>query len=111
MEHPVSTGLAAATATASTTIGRYRWVICALLFFATTINYVDRQILSLLKEMLDQKIGWTNEQFGMVNSWFQVSYGCGLLLFGWLVDRFGIKIGYSLSIFAWSLAAAAHALV
>src|SRR5437764_9269097 len=83
-----------------------RWTVWALLFFATTINYVDRQILSLLKEMLDLKIGWTNEQFGMVNSWFQVSYGCGLLLFGWLVDRFGTKIGYSLSIFAWSVAAA-----
>jgi MFS transporter, ACS family, aldohexuronate transporter len=101
----------AAVATPAPAAGHYRWVICALLFFATTINYVDRQILSLLKEILDQKIGWTNEQFGLVNSVFQITYGFGLLGFGWLVDRFGTKMGYTLSICAWSLAAAAHALV
>src|SRR5207244_8450696 len=92
-------------------IGNFRWVICALLFFATTINYIDRQILSLLKEILDEKIGWTNEQFGWVNSTFQLAYGAGLLGFGWFVDRFGTKIGYAVSIAAWSVAAAAHALV
>jgi len=92
-------------------IGNYRWVVCALLFFATTINYIDRQILSLLREILDQQIGWTNEQFGWVNSAFQFAYGIGLLGFGWFVDRFGTKIGYTVSIVAWSIAAAAHALV
>lgn len=92
-------------------IANYRWVICALLFFATTINYIDRQILALLKEILDQKIGWTNEQFGFVNSAFQFSYGLGLLGFGWFVDRFGTKLGYAVSIAAWSVAAACHALV
>ena len=61
--------------TAQSTRGRnFRWVVCALLFFATTINYIDRQILSLLKETLDQQIGWTNEQFGWVNSAFQFAY-------------------------------------
>jgi ACS family hexuronate transporter-like MFS transporter len=94
-----------------TSVGNYRWVICALLFFATTINYIDRQILSLLKGILDEKIGWTNEQFGWVNSAFQLSYGIGLLGFGWFVDRFGTKIGYAVSITAWSVSAAAHALV
>src|SRR6516162_9137968 len=89
--------------------GKYRWVICALLFFATTINYIDRQILSLLKEILDQQIGWTNEQFGLVNSAFQFAYGLGLLGFGWFVDRFGTKIGYAVSIAAWSVAAFSHA--
>jgi MFS transporter, ACS family, hexuronate transporter len=89
----------------------FRWVVCALLFFATTVNYIDRQILSLLKEILDVKIGWTNEQFGWVNSAFQLAYGVGLIGFGWFVDRFGTKIGYAVSISAWSLAAAAHALV
>ncbi len=92
-------------------IPSYRWVICALLFFATTINYIDRQILALLKEILDREIGWTNEQFGWVNSAFQVAYGLGLLGFGWFVDRFGTKIGYAVSIAAWSVAAAGHALV
>ncbi len=89
---------------------RYRWGVCALLFFATTINYIDRQILSLLKEMLDQRIGWTNEQFGWVNSAFQLAYGVGLVGFGWFVDRFGARIGYAVSIAAWSVAAAAHGL-
>lgn len=92
-------------------IGNYRWVICALLFLATTVNYIDRQILALLKEILDKEIGWTNEQFGWVNSSFQVAYGLGLLGFGWFVDRFGTKIGYAVSIAAWSVAAAGHALV
>src|SRR5512138_3569897 len=96
----------AAPAQSPGVIGNYRWVICALLFFATTINYIDRQILSLLKEILDQKIGWTNEQFGWVNSAFQFSYGIGLLGFGWFVDRFGTKVGYAVSIAAWSVSAA-----
>lgn len=92
-------------------VGNYRWVVCALLFFATTINYIDRQILSLLKEILDKEIGWTNAEFGWVNSSFQLAYGLGLLGFGWFVDRFGTKIGYAASIAAWSVAAAAHAFV
>jgi len=101
----------AAAAPPAGPLGSYRWVICALLFFATTINYIDRQILSLLKEILDKQIGWTNEQFGWVNSAFQFAYGMGLLGFGWFVDRFGPKIGYAVSIAVWSAAAAAHALV
>jgi ACS family hexuronate transporter-like MFS transporter len=91
--------------------GHYRWVICALLFFATTINYVDRQVLSLLKGTLDQEFHWTNEQFGLVNAYFQGAYGVGLLWFGWFVDRFGVKIGYAVSIVGWSLAATGHGLV
>ncbi|MFM7397712.1 MAG: MFS transporter [Verrucomicrobiota bacterium] len=89
----------------------HRWVILALLFFATTINYIDRQILALLKPMLDAELGWTNEQYGYVNSAFQGAYAFGLVGFGWFIDRFGVKIGYAVSIFAWSAAAAAHALV
>jgi Sugar phosphate permease len=100
-----------ATTTESGPIGKYRWVICALLFFATTINYIDRQILSLIKEILDKQIGWSNEQFGWVNSAFQLAYGVGLLGFGWFVDRYGTKIGYAVSIAVWSVAAAGHALV
>ncbi len=92
-------------------IGKYRWFICALLFFATTINYIDRQILSLLKPILDVELGWTNEQFGVVNSVFQAAYGFGLLGFGWFVDKFGTKLGYTVSIIGWSIAAGLHALV
>lgn len=91
--------------------GRYRWTICALLFFATTINYIDRQILSLLKPILDEQLKWTNEEFGLVNSAFQGAYAIGLLAFGWFIDKYGTKIGYTVSIVAWSVAALGHALV
>lgn len=93
------------------TTGRYRWTICTLLFIATTINYVDRQILSLVKPILDEELGWSNEEFGIVNAVFQGAYGFGLLFFGWFVDKYGSKIGYAVSIVAWSLAAMGHAAV
>ena len=99
------------TSASTTGAPSHRWVILALLFFATTINYIDRQILALLKPMLDAELGWTNEQYGYVNSAFQAAYAFGLVGFGWFIDRFGVKIGYAVSIFAWSAAAAAHALV
>jgi MFS transporter, ACS family, hexuronate transporter len=89
----------------------YRWVICGLLFFATTVNYIDRQILSLLKPILDEQLQWTNTEFGYVNSAFQGAYGIGLLIFGWFIDKYGTKIGYTVSIAAWSVAALGHALV
>ncbi|MEO7598261.1 MAG: MFS transporter [Opitutus sp.] len=100
------------TAPASTSApSNYRWVVCALLFFATTVNYIDRQILALIKPILDEQLGWTNEQFGAVNGAFQGAYAVGLLIFGWFIDRFGTKIGYATSIAAWSVAAFSHALV
>ncbi|MBI5382885.1 MAG: MFS transporter [Opitutae bacterium] len=98
-------------APASPAVGNYRWIICALLFFATTINYIDRQILSLIKEILDKELGWSNTQFGAVNSAFQLAYAFGLLGFGWFVDKYGTKVGYAVSIAAWSLAAMGHAFV
>jgi ACS family hexuronate transporter-like MFS transporter len=91
--------------------GNVRWIICSLLFLATTINYVDRQILALIKEFLDRELHWSNEEFGLVNAAFQGAYGIGLLGFGWLVDRYGTKVGYAVSITFWSLAAMGHALV
>ena len=109
MATPQRAGVAADPA--GTAVSRYRWVVCALLFFATTINYIDRQILSLLKPILDEQMGWTNEQFGLINSAFQGAYGFGLLVFGWFIDRYGTKIGYAVSIAAWSVAALGHALV
>ena len=86
-------------------------MVCGLLFLATTINYVDRQILGLLKPALDGELGWTNEQFGRVVAAFHAAYAVGSFFFGWLIDRVGSKIGYAASIAAWSLGAAAHALV
>lgn len=99
------------TLQATSGVGNYRWTVCAMLFLATTINYIDRQILSLIKPILDDELGWTNEQFGLVNSFFQGTYGFGLLFFGWFVDRYGAKIGYTVSIVGWSLAAMGHSFV
>src|SRR5262245_55358643 len=96
---------------AVSSIGNFRWTICALLFLATTINYIDRQILSLIKPILDDELGWSNEDFGIVNSVFQGAYGIGLVFFGWFVDRYGSKTGYTVSIVAWSIAALGHAIV
>ena len=92
-------------------VSRFRWLICGLLFLATTINYIDRQILALLKPMLDTELGWTNEQYGKVNSAFQASYAISYIAFGWLIDRIGVRLGYSLSIVFWSLAAIGHGFV
>lgn len=92
-------------------MSKYRWTICALLFAATTINYIDRQILSLIKPILDRELGWSNEEFGLVNSAFQGAYAVGLLFFGWFVDRFGEKVGYTVSIVVWSISAIGHSFV
>ena len=94
----------------SQNIGRYRWTICGLLFFATTINYLDRNILGILAPTLQKEIGWTPVQYGYIGTIFQGAYALGLAIFGWFVDKYGTKIGYALSITGWSIAAMAHAL-
>jgi MFS transporter, ACS family, hexuronate transporter len=96
---------------ATTKPGRYRWTICALLFFATTINYIDRQILGLLAPVLQSTIGWSEVDYGLIVTAFQGAYALGLVVFGWFVDRYGTKMGYAISLTAWSVAAMAHALV
>jgi MFS transporter, ACS family, hexuronate transporter len=90
--------------------GNHRWTICALLFFATTINYLDRNILGILAPTLQKEIGWTPVEYGYITTGFQAAYALGLVFFGWFIDKFGTKIGYSLSIAGWSLAAMAHAI-
>lgn len=90
--------------------GYFRWTICALLFCATTINYMDRQVLGLLAPTLEREIGWTEIQYGHIVTAFQAAYAIGLLAFGRFVDLVGTRHGYSVSIVFWSLAAAAHAL-
>jgi ACS family hexuronate transporter-like MFS transporter len=91
-------------------ISRYRWVICALLFFATTINYVDRAVLGVLAPTLRTEIGWTDQEYGSISSAFTLAYAIGFLFAGWFIDRFGTRVGYSVYLIVWSLAAAAHAL-
>ena len=90
--------------------GGYRWTVCALLFFATTINYIDRQVLGLLAPTLEREIGWSEIEYGYIVVAFQAAYAIGLIFFGRLIDRYGTKIGYSISIVVWSVAAMAHAL-
>ncbi len=89
----------------------YRWTICALLFFATTINYIDRQVLGILAPVLQKDIGWNELEYGYIVMAFQAAYGIGLVLFGRFIDKFGTKIGYTISIFLWSVSAMGHAFV
>jgi ACS family hexuronate transporter-like MFS transporter len=91
-------------------IGHYRWVICALLFFATTINYIDRQVIGILARDLQTIIGWNEVDYGNIVAAFNAAYALGLLISGNLIDRFGTKIGYALAIVVWSLAGIATAL-
>lgn len=99
------------TSGTSSSMGSYRWTICALLFAATTINYMDRQILGLLAPQLKHDIGWTEVQYARIVIAFQAAYAIGLVGFGRLIDRLGTKVAYALAMVAWSLAAAGHALV
>ena len=87
-----------------------RWWICALLFFATTINYIDRQVFAILAPQLQTEIGWSEIEYGYIVTAFQFSYAIGLLLVGKLIDFLGTKKGFIISIIVWSLAAMAHAL-
>jgi ACS family hexuronate transporter-like MFS transporter len=91
-------------------VGRYRWVICGLLFFATTVNYVDRQVLGILSKDLKIAIGWTEVDYGNIVAAFNAAYAFGLLIAGRLMDRIGTRVGYAAAIVWWSLAAMGHAL-
>src|SRR5205814_4225766 len=89
----------------------YRWTIVALLFVATTINYVDRQILGILAPTLSRELHWSETAYGDVVSWFSFAYALGFLAAGRLLDRIGVKRGLGAAVVTWSLAAMAHALV
>lgn len=91
-------------------IRNYRWLIVTLLFFATTINYLDRQIIGLLKPTLEKEFSWSETDFAYIVMAFTAAYALGLLSFGWLIDKIGTKAGYSWSVIIWSLSGMAHAL-
>jgi ACS family hexuronate transporter-like MFS transporter len=88
--------------------GRYRWSIVALLFFATTVNYIDRTMLGLLAPGLGKELDWNENDYGNIVTAFQAAYACGFLLMGLLIDRFGPKIGYAIAICIWTLGHVAH---
>jgi ACS family hexuronate transporter-like MFS transporter len=94
----------------SKNIGKYRWTICALLFFATTINYLDRQVLSLLQPRLAKEFNWTDSDYGTIVGMFSLSYAFSMLFAGRAVDWLGTKKGYAWSIILWSVGAIVHAL-
>lgn len=95
-------------------VGRYRWKICALLFFATTLNYIDRQVLALLRPILQDPvrgIGLTEVHYGYIIMAFSLAYALGLLVVGGFIDRVGTRVGYAVAVVVWGLAAMAHSLV
>jgi ACS family hexuronate transporter-like MFS transporter len=85
-------------------------MICALLFFATTINYMDRQVLGILAPTLQRELGWSEVQYGAIVSWFTIAYALGLLVAGRIMDRIGVRRGLAVAIVTWSIAAMSHAL-
>ncbi len=91
-------------------IGKYRWTICTLLFFATTVNYLDRQVLSLLKPRLEEIYGWSNTDYANIAAVFQFVYAISMLFAGRIIDRMGTKRGFTWAIIIWSVAAMMHAL-
>jgi MFS transporter, ACS family, hexuronate transporter len=91
-------------------IGNYRWTVCALIFFATTINYLDRQVIGILKPLLESDLNIGEAEYGYIITVFQVFYALGMIFTGRLIDRFGTKIGYGISVVLWSIVAMGHAL-
>ncbi|HOY50052.1 MAG TPA: MFS transporter, partial [Flavobacteriales bacterium] len=95
----------------TTPVKKYRWIILSLVFFATTINYLDRQVISLLKDdYLEPLFGWNESDYANIVIAFQITYALGMIGSGFMIDRIGTKLGYALSLTVWSLASIGHAL-
>jgi len=102
MEHVAKVGL-------NEKVGNYRWTICALVFFATTINYLDRQVISLLKPTLEREFNWTETDYSNIVIVFQFSYAIGMVVAGRIIDKIGTKLGYAITLILWSIASIMHA--
>jgi ACS family hexuronate transporter-like MFS transporter len=92
-------------------IGKYRWTICFLLFFATTINYLDRQVTGVLAPTLQAEFGWSETQYAAITSWWTAAYAIGFLFVGRFIDKVGVRIGFAIAVVLWSIAGAAHGFV
>ncbi|WP_018614607.1 MFS transporter [Segetibacter koreensis] len=90
-------------------IGRYRWTICSLVFYATTINYLDRQVISLLKPTLEKEFNWTETDYSNIVVAFQFAYALGMVGAGRIIDKIGTKLGYAITLLLWSIASVLHA--
>src|SRR6187399_2907601 len=96
-------------AVSATRVGYVRWVICGLLFLAATINYIDRQVIGILKPTLTGEFGWSEIDYADIVFAFQLAYAIAYIIAGRLIDRLGTRIGFAVAIVIWSLAAVAHA--
>src|SRR5687768_18286582 len=92
-------------------VGKYRWTICALVFFATTVNYIDRAVISLLKSDLSREFNWNDGDYANIEIAFKLAYAFGMLISGRVIDKIGTKMGYFLATLLWSVAAVGHAVV
>ncbi|HET8967643.1 MAG TPA: MFS transporter [Candidatus Acidoferrum sp.] len=110
LEAGTRSGSAAALQTAGILAGRFRWLICGLLFLGVTKNYMDRQVLGVLKIPLQREFGWSEIDYGNIVFAFQTAYAAGMLAVGRLVDRFGTRLGYAVVMVFWSVASMAHAI-
>src|SRR3954467_8754981 len=90
--------------------GRVRWYICGLLFYATTVNYMDRQVVGLLKPVIASELHWTESDYSSVVFGFQLAYAIMMPIAGRIIDWLGTRIGYALAVIVWSAAAMSHAL-
>jgi len=106
---PQESAAAQAPSTSYGRVGYYRWVICGLLFFAATINYIDRQVIGILKPTLQQQFGWSEIDYADIVFAFQLAYAIAFLFAGRLIDKVGTKKGFTIAIVVWSVAAMAHA--
>jgi MFS family permease len=88
--------------------GRYRWVVCGLLFAATAVNYIDRQMIGVLKPTLQTEFGWDENAYSTIILWFQLAYALGYLSFGRIVDKLGARAGYAIAIVIWTIGHMAH---
>jgi MFS transporter, ACS family, aldohexuronate transporter len=101
----------AAAASAVSKVKHLRWYICGLLFFATVVNYIDRQVLGALAPELKRTLGWTESEYSQIVIWFQIAYGAMFVVWGGVIDRIGVKLGFAIAIVIWSFAGMGHALV
>src|SRR4030042_2148865 len=95
----------------SSSISHFRWVICALLFVATALNYMDRAILGILKPSLSLSLHWSENDYANIVIAFSIASAIGYSWAGWFIDRVGVRLGYALAVLFWSLAEMAHALI
>jgi ACS family hexuronate transporter-like MFS transporter len=109
MSTTIETKPVSGLATGINAIGKFRWTICGLLFFATTVNYLDRQVLSLLAPHLSKEFGWSNTDYANITAAFQFIYAISMLFAGRIIDKLGTKAGFVLAIVIWSLGAVMHA--